>query len=245
MPVGTDPHSFEPSLADRGRLDATLLLVANGGNLEEGLEDTLSATPTFVHYIVSNDDASEYHDDDTHHDDDTSDPHIWLDPVSVADSLPALAEALSAHAGLDPVSVEACRRELDARLRLLDRDIGDRLATIPDARRVLVTDHAMLGHFADRYDLEVAETVLRSHSSMAQPSAHDLELLAEEMSDQGVAVVAIEETGRNADSRRLAEHTGATIVEIPLRLGPEGSPTGTYEGMLRILAERLDDALRG
>ena len=80
---------------------------------------------------------------------------------------------------------------------------------------------------------------------MAEPSAHDLEVLADEMSEQGVAVIAIEEAGHGDDSRRLAERTGATIVEIPLRLGPEGSPTGTYEGMLRILAERLDDALRG
>ena len=38
--------------------------------------------------------------------------------------------------------------------------------------------------------------------------------------------------------------SGSAIVEIPLRLGPEGSPTGTYEEMLRTLAEQLDEALR-
>ncbi|HBM56406.1 MAG TPA: hypothetical protein DD388_07225 [Acidimicrobiaceae bacterium] len=238
IPVGADPHSFEPSLADRGQVDTTLLLVANGNNLEEGLDDIMSTTSTPVHYIIN--DAA---DDDSHNDD--SDPHVWLDPLSVANSLPALADALSQHAGLDPVSVEACRRDLNARLQILDRDIGDRMATIPDDRRIVVTDHAMLGRFANRYHLRILGTVLNSHSSMAQASAHDLELLATEMHNQGVAVVAIEESGRNADSRRLAERTGATLVEIPLRLGPGGSATGSYEGMLRILAERLDDALRG
>ena len=44
IPIGADPHAFEPSLSDRGRLDAALLLVATGGNLEGGLDDTLSAT---------------------------------------------------------------------------------------------------------------------------------------------------------------------------------------------------------
>ena len=229
IPIGADPHAFEPSLSDRGRLDAALLLVATGGNLEGGLDDTLSATPTPVHHIVR----------------DGADPHVWLDPVSVAEALPALAEALTEHAGLDPVSVEACRLDLDARLRVLDRDIGDRLATIPDDRRILVTDHATLGRFATRYHLRVLGTVLDSNSSMAQPGAHDLELLAEEMHSHGVTVVAVEEAGHDADSRRLAERTGATLVEIPLRLGPGGSATGSYEGMLRILAERLDDALRG
>ena len=225
IPIGADPHGFEPSLSDRGRLDAALLLVATGGNLEGGLDDTLSATPTPVHHIVR----------------DGADPHVWLDPASVAEALPALAEALTEPAGLDPVSVEACRLGLDARLRVLDRDIGDRLATIPDDRRILVTDHATLGRFAIRYHLRVLGTVLDSHSSMAQPGAHDLELLAEEHGDQQKA----EEAGHDADSRRLAERTGATLVEIPLRLGPGGSATGSYEGMLRILAERLDDALRG
>ena len=238
IPVGADPHSFEPSLADRGQVDTTLLLVANGNNLEEGLDDIMSTTSTPVHYII-NDDS---HNGDSHNGD--SDPHVWLDPLSVANSLPALADALSQHAGLDPISVEACRRDLDARLQILDRDIGDRMATIPDDRRIVVTDHAMLGRFANRYHLRILGTVLNSHSSMAQASAHDLELLATEMHNQGVAVVAIEESGRNADSRRLAERTGATLVEIPLRLGPKGSPTESYEGMLRILAERLEDALR-
>ena len=228
IPIGADPHGFEPSLSDRGRLDTALLLVATGGNLEGGLDDTLSATPTPVHHIVRDD----------------ADPHIWLDPVAVAEALPALAEALTEHTGLNPVSVEACRLDLDARLRVLDRDIGDRLATIPDDRRILVTDHATLGRFATRYHLQVLGTVLDSHSSMAQPGAHDLELLAEEMHSHGVTVVAVEEAGHDADSRRLAERTGATLVEIPLRLGPGGSATGSYEGMLRILVERLDNALR-
>ena len=248
IPVGADPHSFEPSLADRGQVDTTLLLVANGNNLEEGLDDIMSTTSTPVHYIINDAADDDSHNDDSHNDDshnDDSDPHVWLDPLSVANSLPALADALSQHAGLDPVSVEACRRDLNARLQILDRDIGDRMATIPDDRRIVVTDHAMLGRFANRYHLRILGTVLNSHSSMAQASAHDLELLATEMHNQGVAVVAIEESGRNADSRRLAERTGATLVEIPLRLGPGGSATGSYEGMLRILAERLDDALRG
>jgi len=229
IPRGADHHGFEPSLADRGRLDAASLVVANGGGLEGGLEDTLAATPTPIHSIAGN----------------TADPHIWLDPISVAEALPALASALIDHAGLNPADIEACRLDLDTRLRSLDEDIQGLLSTIPASRRSFVTGHAMLGRFADRYRLGLFGTVLESYSSMAEPSAHDLEVLADEMSEQGVAVIAIEEAGHGDDSRRLAERTGATIVEIPLRLGPEGSPTGTYEGMLRILAERLDDALRG
>ena len=52
IPVGGDPHSYEPSLQDRARMENAALVVANGLGLEEALEDTLEAvadsgTPVF------------------------------------------------------------------------------------------------------------------------------------------------------------------------------------------------------
>ena len=41
IPVGGDPHGYEPSLRDRERMENAALVVANGLDLEEGLEDTL------------------------------------------------------------------------------------------------------------------------------------------------------------------------------------------------------------
>ena len=43
IPIGGDPHSYEPSLQDRARMDGAALVVANGLELEERLEDTLDA----------------------------------------------------------------------------------------------------------------------------------------------------------------------------------------------------------
>ena len=52
IPVGADPHGFEPSLQDRARMERADLVVANGLGLEDGLKDTLEAvaesgTPVF------------------------------------------------------------------------------------------------------------------------------------------------------------------------------------------------------
>lgn len=95
IPAMADPHGFEPSLADRARLDDAALIVANGLALEEGLEDTIDAsaeagTPVFYmaeemstiaygaggHSHGGNDsdhedesDHDEDHDDDSDHDD--------------------------------------------------------------------------------------------------------------------------------------------------------------------------------
>ena len=52
VPSGSDPHGYEPSLQDRARMESAALVVANGLELEKGLEDTLEAvsesgTPVF------------------------------------------------------------------------------------------------------------------------------------------------------------------------------------------------------
>ena len=52
IPVGGDPHGYEPSLRDRESMENAALVVTNGLELEEGLEDTLEAvaeggTPVF------------------------------------------------------------------------------------------------------------------------------------------------------------------------------------------------------
>ena len=43
VPLGGDPHSFEPSLQDRETMEGADLIVANGLFLEEGLADTIDA----------------------------------------------------------------------------------------------------------------------------------------------------------------------------------------------------------
>ena len=52
IPVGGDPHGYEPSLQDRARMENADLVVANGLELEEALKETLEAveesgTPVF------------------------------------------------------------------------------------------------------------------------------------------------------------------------------------------------------
>ena len=52
IPIGGDPHGYEPSLRDRESMENAALVVANGLELEEALEDTLEAvaeggTPVF------------------------------------------------------------------------------------------------------------------------------------------------------------------------------------------------------
>ncbi|MCY4176322.1 MAG: metal ABC transporter substrate-binding protein [Acidimicrobiaceae bacterium] len=89
IPVGGDPHGYEPSLQDRGRMEDAALVVANGLALEERLLDTLESvaeagTPVFEvaeavdtipYSFGSGHDDHEGHDHDEHSDEESHDEH--------------------------------------------------------------------------------------------------------------------------------------------------------------------------
>ena len=91
IPVGGDPHGYEPSLRDRERMENAALVVANGLEMEEGLEDMLeqvrgSGTPVFefaegmepIPFASEgrhHDEEEEGHDQDEGHDGDEEEGH--------------------------------------------------------------------------------------------------------------------------------------------------------------------------
>ena len=86
LPPLADPHDYEPSMSDRARLDQADMIVANGLELEEGLEDILEAveadgTPVFAagdHMTTLEFDAEMFgghHDEGEDHGDEETDDH--------------------------------------------------------------------------------------------------------------------------------------------------------------------------
>lgn len=265
VPVGGDPHSFEPSLADRGDLERAALVVANGLGLEEGLDDTLDAvedggTPVIrvaelvdpLPYSGDHDAHDEEHDEehddhDEEHDDDHHeelDPHVWFDPRRVVSVLEEVADRLVA-VGLDPERVTTCRTGLEARLRRLDAEITAEVERIPVAARLLVTNHDSLGYYAARYDFEVIGTVLPAPSGLAETNPAQLEALAALIEARGVPAVFAEDQHDADDARALADRVGDVDVVTLLTgsLGAPGSDADSYEGLLRTNTAMIVDAL--
>ena len=270
IPPGGDPHGFEPSLADRGRLDRAALVVANGLLLEEGLDDTLDAvadagTPVFrigehidtLEYGLDDhddeDDGDHDDEDDGDHDDEEhlhgghegDDPHVWFDPSRVAAVLPELGEQLAAHTGLNAATIDDCIGAYRDELVAVDTEIAEMVATVPEERRTLVTSHESLGYFADRYGFEVIGTVLPLASGLAQTNPAQLEELARLIEDNGVPAIFAETPHADDDVRALQDRVGDIDV-VPLNagtLGEPGSSADSYVGLLRTNAVLIVDAL--
>ncbi len=260
MPVGADPHSFQPSASQAAALREADLVVVNGLGLEEGLHDVIESAAadgvtvveaaSFVEVLpFGHEDEDEGHEADEAeegHAHGTLDPHIWTDPVRMAEVVTGLGEAL---ASADPACADrwrAAAEDYREELLSLDGEIEAILDTIPAEQRKLVTNHHAFGYFADRYGFEVLGAIIPGGATFAAPSPADLAALADTLEREGVRAI-FAETTQSADlAEALAAELGEEVVVVSLftgSLGPSGSGAETYLGMQRTNAERIAAAL--
>ncbi len=264
LPIGADPHDYQASARQAAAVVEADLVIANGLGLEEGLEDVLEsavadgANVLEVGELVDaipfresgdheGDDEGDDHEEGEDHDDDHGDldPHVWLDPVRMADAAMAIGAELAALAPDGPWMERA--EEYAAELRALDLEIREVLEVIPEESRKLVTNHEALGYFAERYDFDVIGTVIPGGATLADPSAAELVALVDEIREEGVGAIFAETTEPATLAEALAAELGGVVEVVELytgSLGEPGSGADTLIGLLRTNADRIAEALR-
>ena len=250
---GVDPHDWQPSARDVEAIGEADLVIANGLDLEEGLQDALAeaegaGVPVF--YASDHVDlrtlgegegaADEIAENAGGHDDGVGadDPHIWTDPLAMKSVVGGLAAVLQRDLGL-PVSGRA--GDLETRLDGLDATVRQTLSAIPADSRKLVTGHESMGYFADRYDFEQAGAVVPSISTQAEASAGELADLTARIEEADITVLFTEVGTPSAVVDAIADETGATIVELPSHSLPDD---GSYFTFVQEIADAVASALR-
>ena len=120
------------------------------------------------------------------------------------------------------------------------------LADVPDANRVLVTDHEVFAYFAERFEFEVVGAVIPSLSTNAEPSAADLDELAEVIETEDIPAIFADTTGNSNLPEALAEQVDGDVEVVALfseTLGEDGSGAETYLAMMQLNADLIAEAL--
>jgi ABC-type Zn uptake system ZnuABC Zn-binding protein ZnuA len=249
IPVGVDPHAFEPTPADIRKVAESQVVIANGAGFESFLQKLLENAGG-QHQIIEaannltgrQPQAGELMDGEHGE----SDPHFWLDPVSTVKYVENIRDGLSQA---DPAGKDVYARNAEAyigKLRELDAWIAAQVNEIPEARRLLVTNHESLGYFADRYGFRVVGTMIPSVSTNAAPSAKELAALTDRIRQTGAPALFLE-TGANTQlANQLAAETGITVV-TGLYTHSVTEPSGdapTYIEMMRQNVQKTVEALK-
>lgn len=237
MPPNADPHSFEISAQEAARIEDASLVVASGLGLEEGLQQHLDGRP-----LVSAGDLV----DPIDYAEGTLDPHFWTDPqrmsAAAAGIADALREALPASAEVIAANAARYQGELEA----LDAELAAQFATIPTERRALVTNHHVFGYLAERYGFRVVGAIVPGGSTLAAPSAADLDELATAIRSAGVPAIFADSSQPDRLAQVLAEEAGLDVAVVPLfteSLSEPGGGAETYLRMMRANATSITTAL--
>ena len=239
MPVGADPHSFEPTPTDVMAVSRAHVVFANGLGLEEFLDELIEnaggdrpVVPVSLGIEVRTLEGKGV------------DPHVWFSPVNVVVWTENIQRALAA---LDPAhreGYETNARRYIRELEALDEWIEAQVANIPPDRRKMVTDHRAFGYFADRYGLEMVGAVVKSFSTVAEPSAQELAALEETIRQYDVPAIFVGINVNQALVQRVAEDTGIRLVPLYTgSLGPPGSGAETYLDLMRFNVNAIADGL--
>ena len=181
VPDGQDPHEFQPSAKDIEIVNNAALVISNGLEFEEGLEEVLesitdSGGNIFMvgeHITVRKIEDGGEHGGEVGNDHGDKhaggDPHLWLSPATMLEMLPALTSALSEATGAD-FSAEATI--LAAKLQNLNREVESIINSLGECN--LVSGHDELGYFADQYGCKVIGAIIPSFTTTSEATAGEL-----------------------------------------------------------------------
>jgi ABC-type Zn uptake system ZnuABC Zn-binding protein ZnuA len=246
LPVGADPHTFEPTPQDVAAVADAHVVFVNGAGLEVFLEPLLANAGGGAKVVVVSA-GIPFRRLGSEHEGEAGevDPHVWFDPLNVVIWTRNIERALST---LDPANSEtyaANAARYEAALRELDAWIREQVAQVPPQRRKLVTDHAVFGYFADRYGFEQVGAIMPGFSSAAQPAAQELARLEDAIRALGVPAVFVGTTVNPTLAQRIAEDTGVQLVFLYTgSLSEPGGPADSYLALMRYNVTAIVEALK-
>jgi zinc/manganese transport system substrate-binding protein len=235
IPDGQDPHEFEPSAKDIESLNNANIVVSNGLDFEEGLEETLNNVKTAgVNVFMAGEHITVRELSEDEHDHGAFDPHLWLSPAAMLEMLPELSKAIGAAIGAD-LSVQL--ETLSAELTALDTQIQEKIGGV---KCELVSGHDEMGYFADRYGCEVIGAVIPSLSTTSESSAGELADLKAEIETHGVPAIFTGLGTSPAVAEQLASELGVKAVTLSTHF-LDGA--ATYQQFMMRMTNQIAEAL--
>lgn len=236
LPPGASPHTYSPTPQAVTRLAQADLIVMNGG-LDAWLAELVVASGSRAPVLVAMETLA-FEPLSGAEAEGGVNPHLWLDPLLMAQLAPKLAAALAA---VDPANAERYRERgeaLAAELERLNAELETLLA--PVAGAAFVPFHDAWPYFARRYGLDLVAEI--EPSPGREPSARYLaEALAKIRSSGAKAIFSDAQLPRRP-AEVVAEQAGLPLYV----LDPEGSGGAqSYQEMMLTNARTIAAALSG
>jgi manganese/zinc/iron transport system substrate-binding protein len=256
MGPGVDPHDYRARESDVARMEAADVIFYNGLHLEGAMADVLERMEDRTHTVAIAEQVDSSRliapDTDVLGDDFEGqyDPHIWFDVDLWMLAVEVIRDELSE---LDEENAEAYAENTEeylAELEELDQYVHDRIAEIPEDRRILITAHDAFGYLGHAYGMDVRG--LQPLSTVVEAGAADVRAMADLIVEREIRAIFLETAvpPQGIEAVKEAARSRGFDVEIGGELygdalGEPGTEQGTYIGAVRHNIDTIVDALLG
>lgn len=237
-----DAHTYQPTTGDSRAVAGAQVLVTNGLGFETWADRLASAAPFKGRRIVATSAvprerhlAGHHHHGHghSHGKPGDADPHMWQDVALVRRYVTAIAEGLVAA---DPAGADGYRQRAaayDKRLDELDAWVREQIATVPAAKRRVITGHDAFRYFARAYG--VTFRAPQGLSTAQEASARDVAALIQQIRREAIRAIFIENMSNPKLVEQIAREAGGAVGPALYvdALSARGGPADTYEKMFR------------
>lgn len=249
VPIGTDPHEYDPLPEDIKAATDADVIIYNGFNLEGGDEDgwiiklaeSIGKDFDEFYELMAGADPLYLSGDDG--EEDEINPHTFLDPVlgilMAENTLDALVENLPDH----KEELEENAENYIDELKEIDKEYEEKIGEIPEEDRILVTSERAYQYMANRYGLE--EGFVFQIDTEEQGTPEQIKSLVDFVNEKQPPVLFVES---NVDERAMETVSDETGVEVYTEIfsdeiGKPGEEGDTYVKFLRYNIEKIHEGL--
>ncbi len=230
IPSGGELHGYQLSPSDSLKLSKSRVIIGLNPHSEPWLNDWIKANNRSASVIWINEKFSQV-------------SHPWMSPVVSKAMVKTLHDGLM----IRKLSSEVNLNQVLAEINDTEQSVVRAFATVPENRRIIITQHPNLSAFAEAFNLEVAGSIVESpEAESADPSAQNYSQLLKLIKARNIRVITCDAGQNNRVAQQLAKDAK---INPPLPLTVEyleksGTPGDTWPSMILINAEKISEALK-
>lgn len=246
MGAGVDPHLYKSSPGDIAKLSSADMVFYSGLHLEGKMTELFEQLAKTKPVVAV---ANKIEHDQLLADGDLHDPHVWFDVKLWEAASRQVAEGLAAFDPQQAAAYVDRHVKLVVELRKLDEFCKTELEKIPAERRVLVTAHDAFRYFGKAYNIEVRG--IQGVSTDSEAGVKQINELVNFLVQRKIKAIFVETSVSEQNVKSLLEGCRAQNHDVVIggelfsdAMGEDGTPEGTYAGMIRHNVNTIVKALQ-
>ena len=248
VPVGQDPHEYEPLPEDVKKTSQADLIFYNGINLETGgnawftkLVENAKKKENKDYYAVSEGVDVIYLEGQSEKG--KEDPHAWLNLENGIIYAQNIAKRLSEK---DPANKETYEKNLKAyveKLSALDKEAKEKFNNIPEEKKMIVTSEGCFKYFSKAYN--VPSAYIWEINTEEEGTPDQIKNLVEKLRKTKVPSLFVESSVDDRPMKTVSKDTNIPIYAkiFTDSVAEEGEEGDSYYSMMKYNLEKIAEGL--